>query len=47
LLLIEESKISFECELRGFEGYSVLEQTVLENSNIKVVNTRTFAVRVC
>ncbi len=29
----------FECELKGFEDYSVIEHIVLENSDLKAVNT--------
>jgi alpha-N-arabinofuranosidase len=36
-----QSKMDLECELRGFEGYSVLEHIVLENSDLKAVNTET------
>ncbi|HOQ67564.1 MAG TPA: alpha-L-arabinofuranosidase C-terminal domain-containing protein, partial [Candidatus Atribacteria bacterium] len=36
-----QSKMSLECELRGFEGYAVLEHIVLENSDLKAVNTET------
>ena len=34
-----QSKMNLECELRGFEGYAVLEHLVLENSDLKAVNT--------
>ncbi|MGB4458425.1 MAG: alpha-N-arabinofuranosidase [Defluviitoga tunisiensis] len=34
-----QDKMVFECELKGFEDYSVIEHIVLENSDLKAVNT--------
>ncbi|HPZ28976.1 MAG TPA: alpha-N-arabinofuranosidase [Defluviitoga sp.] len=34
-----QEKMKFECELKGFEDYSVIEHIVLENSDLKAVNT--------
>jgi len=33
------NSLEFECNLNGFEGYRVIEHCVLENPNIKAVNT--------
>ena len=34
-----QEKMEFECELKGFEDYSVIEHIVLENDDLKAVNT--------
>lgn len=31
--------LEFECALNGFEGYRVIEHSVLENTNMKAINT--------
>ncbi|MBW2053261.1 MAG: alpha-N-arabinofuranosidase [Deltaproteobacteria bacterium] len=35
----QEDSISFECEMRGIEGYKVIEHLVLEHPDIKARNT--------
>ncbi|MDN5346047.1 alpha-N-arabinofuranosidase [Petrotoga miotherma DSM 10691] len=34
-----QDKMEFDCELKGFEDYSVIEHIILENNELKAVNT--------
>lgn len=36
----QESTIAFECDMRSLDGYRVVEHIVLENEDIKAVNTK-------
>lgn len=36
-----EMGLSFECDIRNFEGYEVVEHIVLENNNVKSTNSST------